>query len=423
MRKNILVVLLVIVGMIFILYPFISNIINNSSQTKLITDYKSSVEMLTDEEKEEKIKNAEKYNQELETNIHVDLSFDENQKQEESTSYLNILDVGEVLGYISIPKIDIELPIYHGTTDDVLKSGVGHVDSSSLPVGGKSTHAVLAGHTGLATGKIFDNINELKIGDIFYLNVLDKKLEYKVDNIVIVEPNNEDIIHVEENKDYVTLITCTPKFINSHRLLVRGERVPEEAKSTQLTNSQESMYRDEINKSLEETSTVKNNNSNNKEEITIYIVIGVILALICTLVVFNIFTKDEEKAIISNKKFEALIDAESGKKYRIIINADDFLELKNIAKNRYEFYILENERKMPIEFIFLDEYDLKKSQYKYKGWKISREKWGCINFYEDGDIKMKITSNYFKGLNEKEFAVILKKVLKCVKIEKIVKST
>ena len=281
MKKNIIVTLLVLIGITLILYPFISNYINGINQTKVIVDYQNEVEKISDEQKEEKIRNAEKYNEELEKDIHVDVSL-ENDNQNTPPSYLNLLDIGETMGYINIPKIEINLPIYHGTSNDVLKSGVGHLESSSLPVGGKGTHAVLAGHTGLATGKIFDNIDKLEIGDIFYINVLNKNLEYKVDNIVIVEPDDTNTIKVDPEKDYVTLVTCTPKVINSHRLLVRGERVDESTKKyfaeEQNNEKKENTTKQEVIKEnkKQENVILKYIKENNR----IVIILGIIIILI-----------------------------------------------------------------------------------------------------------------------------------------------
>ena len=181
MKKNIIVFLLITIGLILILYPFISNYITEYEQKKVVTDYQNEIKALTEAQIEEKLRNAERYNNQLEKDIHLDISLeedDENEIENETSSYLNMLDIGAIIGYINIPKIGVELPIYHGTSDIVLKNGVGHLESSSLPIGGKSTHCVLAGHTGLASGKIFDNIDKLELEDVFYINVLDETLEY-----------------------------------------------------------------------------------------------------------------------------------------------------------------------------------------------------------------------------------------------------
>ena len=215
---------LIIVGVLLISYPIISNFINGFTNTKLISNYEMSVDNLSDKEKENELKKAIEYNQELKMDTYIDVSLNSS-KNNQLPSYVNLLDIGSIIGYISIPKIDINLPIYHGISEDVLQNGVGHVDSSSLPVGGEGTHSVLAGHSGLAQIKVFDDIDKLEIDDVFYIKVLDNVLAYKVDNISIVEPDDTKAVSLEEKKDYVTLVTCTPRILNTHRLLVRGIRV------------------------------------------------------------------------------------------------------------------------------------------------------------------------------------------------------
>jgi sortase A len=139
--------------------------------------------------------------------------------------YWEALDIGGIMGYVEIPKISVMLPIYHGTKEENLKKGVGHLEGSTLPIGGASRHSVLTGHTGLTEARLFSDLNGLEIGDLFYIEVLGEKLAYKVDLIKIIEPNNTDDLQRFTENDYVTLLTCTPYGVNSHRLLVRGERV------------------------------------------------------------------------------------------------------------------------------------------------------------------------------------------------------
>lgn len=284
-KRNILSGIMFIIGVILILYPFILNYITEKDQAKVITDYQSKVEVLTQSQKDEKIKNAEKYNNELSKDIKVDVSLNE---AEEKTDYLNMLDIGKTIGYISIPKIKVELPIYHGTSDNILKNGVGHLEGTSLPIGGKNTHCVLAGHTGLASGKIFDNIDKLEFGDIFYIKVLDKTLEYKVVNIVKVAPNDTEAIKLDPEKDYVTLVTCTPRLINSHRLLVRGERVENEKSS--ITNEEF----EKIEPSSQKVITTEENSFKTiiKGDKKIYIILGSILILIVIFICSHIFIKN-----------------------------------------------------------------------------------------------------------------------------------
>lgn len=145
---------------------------------------------------------------------------------------METLNLDKAMGYINIPKINVYLTIYHGTGDSVLEVGIGHLENTSLPVGGEGTHAVLTGHTGLVKQKLFDDIHKLEIKDKFYIYVLDQKLTYEVDQIKVVEPSDESDLKIVEGQDYVTLVTCTPYGVNSHRLLVRGKRVPNEAEES-----------------------------------------------------------------------------------------------------------------------------------------------------------------------------------------------
>lgn len=223
MKKKIIEIAFILIGIILIAYPIISACLSAFNQTVAISNYQEVINNLSDEEKENELQKARDYNSEMEGIVSVDISMSSN--EDETVSYLNVLNIGEAMAYISIPKIDVYLPIYHGLSEDVLQSGVGHLDTTSFPVGGEGTHAVLAGHTGLVRTKIFDDINKLKEKDKFYIDVLGETLAYEVDKIDVVLPDDTDTIVVEQDKDYVTLITCTPYMINTHRLLVRGSRV------------------------------------------------------------------------------------------------------------------------------------------------------------------------------------------------------
>ena len=278
MKRKIIVVILVVVGLALILYPFISNYINKFFQTNIIKNYEKEVDNLTKEEKEKMLQEAIDYNNDLEKDSFIDVSLENTQDEPTPPDYLNVLNLGEVMGYISIPKIDVNLPIYHGNSKDVLQKAVGHLEKSSLPIGGKGTHCVLSGHTGLAKEKIFDNIDELEIGDVFYINSLGNTLGYKVDNINIVEPSDTETIKIVPDKDYVTLVTCTPRYINSHRLLVRGERTLEEElgeESKDENNKQDFKYNTEI----------LNNNSPNVIIIAIFVAIGIVITVIIVILI------------------------------------------------------------------------------------------------------------------------------------------
>ncbi|MBI6074364.1 class C sortase [Clostridium perfringens] len=208
-----ILILITLIALGFLLYPSFSNYINNKFAVSTISDYTEKINNVKDEEVYDLIKNINKYNYDLFNGTA------ENQLPE----YLNIHE-GDVLGYIEIPSINIKLPIYYGTSVDILKKGVGVLDGTSLPVGGENTHSVLSAHTGLANQKLFTDIDKLKDGDVFYLHILKKDLAYKVNQIKVVHPDEIDELKISDDKDYVTLLTCYPYGINTERLLVRGER-------------------------------------------------------------------------------------------------------------------------------------------------------------------------------------------------------
>ncbi|MCB6621422.1 class C sortase [Mediterraneibacter sp. 210702-DFI.5.30] len=216
-------------------YPFISNMVAQRHASQVVKDYETNVEEM-DEEKIDAMKEAaKKYNEQLSNVVSVD---DENENNEQGESYADLLNIGESLGYITIPKINVNLPIYNGTSQDVLSKGVGHMEQSSYPLGGESTHCVLTGHRGLPSAVLFTDLDKLEIGDEFYLHVLDEILAYKVDQIKVVEPNESGDLEIIDGKDYCTLVTCTPYAINSHRLLVRGERTEYKGEQDKQTKNQ-----------------------------------------------------------------------------------------------------------------------------------------------------------------------------------------
>ena len=229
-----ILVLILLTGLSLLLYPSVSNYWNSLHQTKAIAKYAEDVVNLDNDTYDQLWQDAASYNQSLLTRSNPYLLSDE-QKAE----YDRLLDVSGlgVMGYIEIPSIDCSLPIYHGTEESVLQIAVGHLEWSSLPVGGESTHCVLSGHRGLPSAKLFTNLDKLQAGDIFMLRVLDEVLTYEVDQILIVEPQETGALQIEDGKDYCTLVTCTPYGINTHRLLVRGHRIEnmEEAKTIRVT--------------------------------------------------------------------------------------------------------------------------------------------------------------------------------------------
>ena len=231
--SNIIIVAVFIIGLSLLLYPTIANKWNTYRQSKLISNYDAKVEELKKAGKidyEKEWKNARDYNSALVPMILPDSFAIADAKEEKDRFYescLNITGDG-IMGMVEIPKIDVELPIYHYTTEEVLKNAAGHLEGSSLPVGGPSTHAVISAHRGLPSATLFTDLDKLEEGDHFLLRILDDILCYKVDKISVVEPTKTDGLAVEEGQDLVTLLTCTPYGVNSQRLLVRGHRVPYE---------------------------------------------------------------------------------------------------------------------------------------------------------------------------------------------------
>lgn len=228
-KENKLVIFLfipmILLGLGLLLYPFISNRISVGHYQKVIQTYDKKVSEETRDANNKLLMDAREYNRSLSFGEVVDVF--QNPEVKNSDRYLSILNINDngMMGYISIPKIDVRIPIYHGTTSDVLQKGVGHLDGSSFPVGGESTHAILSAHRGLPSSKLFTDLDQLKKGDIFYIYILDQVLAYQVDQVLVTEPSETDALRIVDGKDYITLVTCTPYAINTHRLLVRGERI------------------------------------------------------------------------------------------------------------------------------------------------------------------------------------------------------
>ena len=231
---TVFLVLILLAGLSLLLYPTFSDWWNSYHQTKAIASYAADVANLSNEDYEKIWKAATEYNASL-SERNSDYTLTEEQKKQYE-QLLNVSGNG-IMGYIEIPSINCSLPIYHGTQESVLQIAVGHIEWSSLPVGGASSHCVVSGHRGLPSAKLFTNLDELSKGDTFMLRVLDEVLTYEVDQILIVEPQETGALQIEEGKDYCTLVTCTPYGINTHRLLVRGHRIDniEEAKTIRVT--------------------------------------------------------------------------------------------------------------------------------------------------------------------------------------------
>ena len=219
--KTIFAILMFATGVGIAAYPIVSNILYERNATQVVESYDDAVEEMEQEEIDAAKEAARKYNEQLQSAIVQDENGEGDQAGE---SYVDLSGVGESIGYITIPKIDLELPIYEGSDDAVLQKGIGHMEQSSYPIGGEGTHSVLTGHRGLPDAELFTHLDEMEEGDLFYLHVLDEILAYRVDQIKVVEPNETGDLDIIPGEDYCTLVTCTPYSINTHRLLVRGVR-------------------------------------------------------------------------------------------------------------------------------------------------------------------------------------------------------
>ena len=224
-------ILCFIFGLGLLMYPSISNWVNERNGSKVISTYNEAVSNLDKEQFEFEWNEAIKHNEFLADRGFLAAGYDMEMADDLET-YNSLLNVGKdgVMGSIRVPKLDLAIPIYHTTSDAVLQRAVGHFVGSSLPVGGKSSHSILSGHRGLPSAELFSNLDQMKKGDLFYIDVLNQTLAYKVDKIKTIDPDNKKDLDIVEGKDYVTLLTCTPYGVNTHRLLVRGHRVPYEKK-------------------------------------------------------------------------------------------------------------------------------------------------------------------------------------------------
>ena len=228
---TILLVLIFLLGLSLLLYPAVSDYWNSKHQTRAIAVYSEEVSGLDEDQYQALWEAAAAYNASLLERDNAYLLTEEQKAAYEQL--LNVSGLG-IMGYIEIPSIDCSLPIYHGTEESVLQIAIGHLEWTSLPVGGESTHCVLSGHRGLPSAKLFTNLDKLQEGDVFLLRVLDEVLTYEVDQILIVEPQETGTLRIVEGEDYCTLVTCTPYGINSHRLLVRGHRVENQADAASI---------------------------------------------------------------------------------------------------------------------------------------------------------------------------------------------
>ncbi len=227
----IVILVVLIVGLSLLLYPTISDYWNFYHQSRAIATYSESVATLDDGTYDRLLSEAKAFNTQL-ANSPIEYRLSDSQKK--IYDYLLNIDGNGIIGYVEVPSIDCSLPIYHGTDENVLQVAIGHLEWTSLPVGGKSTHCVISGHRGLPSARLFTDINKLTEGDIFTIRVLDETLTYEVDKILIVEPHETEDLKIVNGEDYCTLMTCTPYGVNTHRLLVRGHRIENLAESSEV---------------------------------------------------------------------------------------------------------------------------------------------------------------------------------------------
>lgn len=262
------------------LYPLISNSYNEKHASEIRTQYMEQIEQADNGELLRQKEMALAYNETLHPINQIEESFSYDALSEAANSYYEQLDISGdgIMGYVHIPSIDVNLPIYHGTDSETLDIGIGHLLGSSLPVGGSTSHSVLTAHSGVATQKLFSDLDKLSIGDVFYLYVLDETLAYQVVDTFTVLPHETDQLGIVSEKDYCTLVTCTPFGVNTHRLLVRGERIPFE----------------EAQEIIIEQENVEEVESTWEEHYIKGIVIGLVLVLILT-IILGYITQRQEK--------------------------------------------------------------------------------------------------------------------------------
>ncbi|MDD3615647.1 MAG: class C sortase [Lachnospiraceae bacterium] len=242
--------LLFLIGFGILAYPTVADQWNTYRQNQLINNYQAVLSDMKPEDYTKQWELAEQFNSTItQNNVYADV-FGADSDDMTGTEYWKVLNVAGdgVMGYVSIPKINIQLAIYHGTADDVLQTGVGHLNGTSLPIGGENTHSVLAAHRGLPSARLFTDIDQLEKGDMFYVHVLDQVLAYQVDQILpMVDKDDhatlESALQIEEGQDQVTLFTCTPYGVNSHRLIVRGTRVPYNGEEEETVTAASSMVK------------------------------------------------------------------------------------------------------------------------------------------------------------------------------------
>lgn len=223
---KIILIVGILFGLAIIFYPLVSQVYYDISSENANKEFREAIDATyTPEQKEENVRLAEAYNEALEPNLSWVDPYSSSEREEGVIEYANMLEVQERIGIVSIPSVSVELPIYAGTSETVLQKGAGHLEGTSLPVGGENTHSVVTAHRGLADKRLFRDLDKVAIGDIFYIESMAGTLYYEVDQIQIVEPTQTDTVMIVPGEDYATLLTCDPYMINSHRLLIRGTRI------------------------------------------------------------------------------------------------------------------------------------------------------------------------------------------------------
>ncbi len=289
----IIAIIFIIVGTGIFLYPSISNYFAEKNHVEAIRNYDKMVVGIGEDSLKEEKEKAQTYNENLSGDpVHDPFVFGSGYALPEN--YKEVLNLSEdgIMGYIQIPKISVDLPIYHGTSEEVLEKGVGHIQNTSVPIGGNSTHSVLTGHTGLPNAELFTRLDELVVGDIFYIHVLNEILTYKVYEIKVVLPDNIDELRITSGEDLVTLVTCTPYGVNSHRLLVKAKRVEYED-YTENNNSGNTTETSNNSNTINNVETKKTNKQYYLTGIQIGTVI-LIIVLITTLIVGIIIKRSKK---------------------------------------------------------------------------------------------------------------------------------
>ena len=220
-KTGIILVAILLIGVCVLLYPSFSQFWNSKTQSRAVDNYREVLDSLSEDQYAEFFQQASSYNRQLESIANPLWNYTQAKGY---TDALNVSGTG-IMGYITIAKLGVELPIYHGTSNDVLNNACGHLEGSSLPIGGASTHSVLSAHRGLPHAKLFTELDKMEVGDTFTITILDRTVTYMVDQIKVIRPDQTEDLEIIKNEDYCTLLTCTPYGINSHRLLVRGTRI------------------------------------------------------------------------------------------------------------------------------------------------------------------------------------------------------